>query len=86
MCNLYPQTRIVEVIRRLFRTAHNRATAIEAQPAIFPGRTALVIRKAEDGERELVQMSRCLHHVLYANGINSRGMGTNNRWANSRSS
>jgi putative SOS response-associated peptidase YedK len=57
MCNLYSQSRNVEAIRRLFRIAHNRTTAIEPQPAIFPGWTAPVIRKAEDGERELVPMS-----------------------------
>ena len=37
--------------------AHNRATAIEVQPAIFPGWNVSVIRKAEDGEHELVTMS-----------------------------
>lgn len=57
MCNLYSQTRNVEAIRRLFRISDNRATRIDPQPAIFPGWTAPVIRRAEDGERELVQMS-----------------------------
>jgi putative SOS response-associated peptidase YedK len=57
MCNLYSQTRNVEAIGRLFRIAHNRTTATEPQPAIFPGWTAPVIRKADDGARELVQMS-----------------------------
>lgn len=57
MCNLYSQTRNVEAIRRLFRISDNRATRIDSQPAIFPGGTAPVIRKADDGERELVQMS-----------------------------
>lgn len=57
MCSLYSQTRNVEAIRRLFRVANNRATRIDPQPAIFPGWTAPVIRKADDGERELVQMS-----------------------------
>ena len=57
MCNLYSQTRNVEAIRRLFRVPHNRAARIDPQPAIFPGWTAPVIRKAEDGERELVPMS-----------------------------
>lgn len=45
VCNLYSQTRNVEAIRSLFRIAHNRATAIEPQPAIFPGWTALVRRQ-----------------------------------------
>lgn len=57
MCNLYSQTRNVEAIRRLFRVSHNRAVAIEPQASIFPGYTAPVVRKAADGERELVNMS-----------------------------
>jgi putative SOS response-associated peptidase YedK len=57
VCNLYSQTRNVEAIRRLFRIADNRATRIEPQPSIFPGYTAPVVRKAADGERELVNMS-----------------------------
>jgi putative SOS response-associated peptidase YedK len=57
MCNLYSQTRNVEAIRRLFRIGHNRALAVEPQPSIFPGYTAPVVRKAPDGERELVNMS-----------------------------
>ncbi len=42
---------------RLFRIGHNRATAVEPQPAIFPGNSAPVVRLADDGERELVQLS-----------------------------
>ncbi len=57
MCNLYSQTRNVEAIRRLFKVSHNRAASIEPQPAIFPGWNGSVIRKAADGERELVTMS-----------------------------
>ena len=57
MCNLYSQTRNVEAIRRLFRIPDNRTTRIKSQPAIFPGWAAPVIRKAEDGERELLPMS-----------------------------
>ena len=57
MCNLYSQTRNVEAIRRLFRVPHNRAPDVVPQRAIFPGWAAHVIRKAEDGERELVPMS-----------------------------
>jgi putative SOS response-associated peptidase YedK len=57
MCNLYSQTRNVEAIRQLFRISDNRATRVDPQPSIFPGYTARVIRKATDGERELVQMS-----------------------------
>ncbi|MBS0240352.1 MAG: SOS response-associated peptidase family protein [Proteobacteria bacterium] len=57
MCNLYSQTRNVEAIRRLFRISDNRATRIHPQPAIFPGWNAPVVRRADDGERELVTMS-----------------------------
>ena len=45
----------VEAIRRLFRISDNRASRLDPQPAIFPGWTAPVIRKAEDGERELLR-------------------------------
>ena len=54
MCNLYSLTRTPEAIRRLFRVSSNRAAAIERRDAIFPGHNAAVVRKAEDGERELV--------------------------------
>lgn len=47
----------MEAIRRLFRVPHNRSTEIKPQPSIFPGWDAPVIRRADDGERELVQMS-----------------------------
>jgi putative SOS response-associated peptidase YedK len=57
MCNLYSQTKAVEAVRRLFRVSSNRAAAIEPQDAIFPGRMALVVRRAEDGERELLELS-----------------------------
>jgi SOS response associated peptidase (SRAP) len=57
MCNLYSQTRNVEAIRRLFKIGHNLAADIKPQTSIFPGHTAPVIRRADDGERELVQMS-----------------------------
>lgn len=51
-------TRNIEAIRRLFRIPHNRApTTLEPLAAIFPGHTAPIVRRAEDGERELVMMS-----------------------------
>jgi putative SOS response-associated peptidase YedK len=50
-------TRSREAILRLFRVSANRAVAVEPQPSIFPGYTAPVVRKAADGERELVNMS-----------------------------
>lgn len=57
MCNLYSMTRNREAILRLFRVSENRAAAFEPRDAIFPGHAAPVIRRAADGERELVQMS-----------------------------
>jgi len=57
MCNLYSMTRNREAMLRLFRVSHNRAAAFEPFNAVFPGWTAPVIRKAEDGERELSLLS-----------------------------
>jgi putative SOS response-associated peptidase YedK len=57
MCNLYSMTRYREAILRLFRISHNRAAAYEPQDAIFPGYQAPVVRKAADGERELVVLN-----------------------------
>jgi putative SOS response-associated peptidase YedK len=57
MCNLYSMTRVPEAVRRLFRVSHNRAANFDPQPAIFPGYSAPIIRRAVDGERELVTMS-----------------------------
>jgi hypothetical protein len=37
VCNLYSMTRAREAMLRLFRVSDNRAAAIEAKPAIFPG-------------------------------------------------
>ena len=57
MCNLYSVTRNVEAVRNLFRVSHNRATPFEPMPSVFPGWSAPVVRRADDGERELVPMS-----------------------------
>ena len=57
MCNLYSMTRSREVMLRLFRVGDNRAAAIEPKTAIFPGYVAPIVRKAEDGERELVNLN-----------------------------
>ena len=54
MCNLYSMTRNREAILRLFRIADNRAAAYPPRDAIFPGYQAPIVRKATDGERELV--------------------------------
>jgi putative SOS response-associated peptidase YedK len=56
MCNLYSQTSAPEAVRRLFRLSSNRATAFEPKDAIFPGHMAPVVRRAEDGERELLEL------------------------------
>jgi putative SOS response-associated peptidase YedK len=50
-------TRVPEAVRRMFGVAHNRAAAFDPVPAIFPGYLAPVVRKAADGERELVTMN-----------------------------
>lgn len=57
MCNLYSLTRAHEAVLRLFRVGHNRAVPVESKDAIFPGHLAPVVRKAADGERELVTMN-----------------------------
>jgi putative SOS response-associated peptidase YedK len=57
MCNLYSMTRNTEAIRRLFRVSHNRSYEQPSLPAIFPGHSAPVVRRAGDGERECVAMS-----------------------------
>ena len=44
-------------LRGLFKVPHNRAAAIEPLPGIFPGYMAPIVRKAEDGERELTWLS-----------------------------
>ena len=56
MCNLYSMTHNVEPIRQLFRVGHNRVSAVESLPAIFPGHRAPVVRPAADGDREMVSM------------------------------
>lgn len=56
MCNLYSMTTNKEAMLRLFRVSHNRAAQFEPMPAIFPGWSAPVVRRADDGERDLVSM------------------------------
>jgi putative SOS response-associated peptidase YedK len=46
-----------EAVLRLFRVGHNRAAMFEPKNAIFPSQRAPVVRRAEDGERELVELS-----------------------------
>ena len=57
MCNLYSMTAAREAVGRLFRISHNRAASFVPLDAIFPGHMAPVVRRAGDGERELVSLS-----------------------------
>jgi len=57
LCNLYSHTRAVDAVRQLFKVSSNRAANIAPRDAIFPGYSAPVVRLAEDGERELVELS-----------------------------
>ncbi|MFM9939245.1 MAG: SOS response-associated peptidase [Hyphomicrobiaceae bacterium] len=57
MCNLYSMTKAPEAVLRLFRVGHNRAVDFATADAIFPARNAPVVRRASDGESELVTMS-----------------------------
>ena len=56
MCNLYSLTRMPDAVRQLFKVPGNRATLFNPLDAIFPGYQAPVVRRADDGERELVMM------------------------------
>jgi putative SOS response-associated peptidase YedK len=58
MCKLYSMTRNREAILRLFRVSHNRTTAFEPLPGIFPGYEAPVVRQAADGERDPDQLRK----------------------------
>ena len=57
MCNLYSMTRARDAMLRLFRVSDNRAAFVEPKSSIFPGYVAPVVRKADDGERELVNLN-----------------------------
>ena len=57
MCNLYSLNKKRDAIARFFRVSHNRTVAFEPVRAIFPRHLAPVIRRAADGEREIVAMS-----------------------------
>jgi putative SOS response-associated peptidase YedK len=46
-----------EAIINLFKISHNRASPIEPQVSIFPGGMAPVVRRANDGEREVLPLS-----------------------------
>lgn len=57
MCNLYSQTRNREAIIRLFKVSPNRAEMVSPLQAIYPGNLAPVVRAADDGEREIVNLN-----------------------------
>lgn len=57
MCTLYANTKGRELIRNLFRVSDNRAAAFDPRDAILPSEVAPVVRLADDGERELVNLS-----------------------------
>jgi putative SOS response-associated peptidase YedK len=50
-------TRNREAILRLFRVSDNRAPTFDPLTQIFPGWTAPIVRRAEDGEREISLLS-----------------------------
>lgn len=57
MCNLYSNGIARELTKKIFSVSDNRAANTDPLPAIFPANTAPVVRKAEDGERELANLS-----------------------------
>ena len=56
MCNLYSHTKGQQAIRELVKYTRDMTGNLPSQPAIFPNRTAPVVRVAPDGVRELVMM------------------------------
>jgi putative SOS response-associated peptidase YedK len=57
MCNLYSLNKKRDAVAHFFRVSHNRAGSFEPTSAIFPKHVAPVVRRAADGEREIVTMS-----------------------------
>ena len=59
MCNLYSITTAVEAMRNLFEVSAERDHLGNAEPldAVWPKYPALVVRLAQDGEREMLPMS-----------------------------
>lgn len=58
MCNLYSNSTAQEAMRQLFNLppSRDRIGNQEPLPAIFPKYAAPVVRRTEDGARELVRM------------------------------
>lgn len=57
MCNLYSLNKKRDIVARYFRVSHNRAVAFKPTGAIFPRHFAPIVRRADNGEREIVTMS-----------------------------
>lgn len=56
MCNLYSVTKGQQAIRDLVKAMRDTTGNLPPLPAVFPNRTAPVVRTAPDGVRELVMM------------------------------
>lgn len=56
MCNLYSITTAQEAVRRFFQVERDLAGNLPPLPAVYPGQMAPVVRKGEDGKRELVML------------------------------
>jgi hypothetical protein len=54
MCNFYSLTKGQAAIRDWFRARHDRIGNLPLLPGIFPDQMAPIVRRSEDGERELV--------------------------------
>jgi putative SOS response-associated peptidase YedK len=57
MCNLYSVRTSRAALARKFLVGDNRIQNFTPLPAIFPGHMAPIVKRAEDGERELVMRS-----------------------------
>lgn len=57
MCNLYSMTSNVQAMRDLFDFDRDDVGNLPLFPSIFPGHDAPVVRRGDDGKRELVMMS-----------------------------
>ena len=57
MCNLYSLTPKEDDVGRFLRVSHNGRAAFKPVNAIFPRHVAPVVRRSDDGEREIVLMS-----------------------------
>jgi putative SOS response-associated peptidase YedK len=56
MCNLYSMTKPQAAIRDLVKVTRDMTGNLAPLPAVFPNRSAPVVRTAPDGQRELLMM------------------------------